>query len=277
MEDSEFDLSERLIVGRQSREWIVGRHACPAFALYHIGLAGVTHASPEFCFIRQSPGISQLLVCFGGSGRVLIDGQWRLCETGDAYVTPAGVMHGYHALSGHGRWKVCWVMYEQSEDHAPPAGVTAPTLVQVDWRSLLASIECLYRETMGGADPAILQNWAYLVHAHTQRAIGPDKRLRQLWERIGSDPGYPWTVEELARIAAMSAEHLRRVCHTEVGCSPMRYVAELRMRTAATLLASESYSIGEVAEYVGYDNAFAFSTAFKRHAGIPPSQFRGRL
>jgi AraC-like DNA-binding protein len=129
---------------------------------------------------------------------------------------------------------------------------------------------------MGQADPALMQHWAALLNAHTQRAIGPETRLRQLWERVSADPGHPWTVEELAASMAFSPEHLRRICQAEAGRSPMRYVTELRMRAAATLLASESYSISEVAERVGYDNAFAFSTAFKRHAGVAPSQFRAR-
>lgn len=276
MPENNTDLCESHMIGANTREWLVSRQACPPLALYHIGLTGISHAAPDFCFIRPQPRMSQLLACFGGVGQVLLDGVWHPCETGQAYLTPPGAPHGYRSMPGGGRWKVCWVLYDQDDPLAPSLGRDAPTLLRVDWRPLVASIECLHRELMGQADPALMQHWAYLVNAHSQRAIGPETRLRQLWERVSADPGHPWTVEELAASMAFSPEHLRRICQAEAGRSPMRYVTELRMRAAATLLASESYSISEVAERVGYDNAFAFSTAFKRHAGVAPSQFRAR-
>jgi AraC-like DNA-binding protein len=57
----------------------------------------------------------------------------------------------------------------------------------------------------------------------------------------------------------------------------MRQVAQLRMPHAAVLLASESYSVEEIAHQVGYENAFAFSTAFKRIMGASPSSYRTAL
>jgi transcriptional regulator GlxA family with amidase domain len=53
----------------------------------------------------------------------------------------------------------------------------------------------------------------------------------------------------------------------------MRYVTRLRLRHAASLLASHIYSVELVARKVGYTNAFAFSTAFKREMGASPSDY----
>jgi len=46
------------------------------------------------------------------------------------------------------------------------------------------------------------------------------------------------------------------------------------MRQAMALLASDFCTIEIVAQKVGYDNPFAFSTAFKRYQGISPSEYR---
>jgi len=43
---------------------------------------------------------------------------------------------------------------------------------------------------------------------------------------------------------------------------------------ASFLLRTTDLSLEAVAEQVGYQNAFAFSVAFKRWSGIPPSQHR---
>ena len=56
----------------------------------------------------------------------------------------------------------------------------------------------------------------------------------------------------------------------------MHQVAFLRMRRAATLLESTRQKINSIARTVGYDNAFAFSTAFKRHIGTSPADYRLR-
>jgi AraC-like DNA-binding protein len=56
----------------------------------------------------------------------------------------------------------------------------------------------------------------------------------------------------------------------------MRQLAILRMRRAGMLLESTDQKIGAIARAVGYDNAFAFSTAFKRYAGASPAQYRER-
>jgi len=176
-----------------------------------------------------------------------------------------------HIPRSSARWKVCWVMYDGTSE--PTLGMTSPSLIRVDGRALVSSIECLYREMMGCADEGVMMHWAYLVNAQAARMVTIQKRLRPVWERVTADLGHPWTLEELASLAATSPEHLRRIAHGEVGCSPMHHVAELRMRAAASLLASESYTVAEVAERVGYDNPFAFSTAFKRHCGVAPSRF----
>ncbi|MHB1158087.1 MAG: helix-turn-helix domain-containing protein [Phycisphaerales bacterium] len=66
---------------------------------------------------------------------------------------------------------------------------------------------------------------------------------------------------------------MRRLCFSQTGFPPMRYVTELRMRRAAAMLAGGRRKIMEVAAAVGYRNAFAFSTTFKRMMGKPPSQW----
>jgi transcriptional regulator GlxA family with amidase domain len=134
---------------------------------------------------------------------------------------------------------------------------------------------------MGVAEPALLHQWAHLAHAYAQRILEPDtaggadSRLRALWERVDAHLPHPWTVDELAHAAGTSGEHLRRLCRSQIGRSPMRHVAFLRMRRAAALLSTQSYTVEAVAQQVGYENPFAFSTAFKRHFGLSPSDYRG--
>jgi len=48
------------------------------------------------------------------------------------------------------------------------------------------------------------------------------------------------------------------------------------MRRAASLLTGSERRIDAIATAVGYENAFAFSTAFKRHMKKTPSAYRSK-
>ena len=48
------------------------------------------------------------------------------------------------------------------------------------------------------------------------------------------------------------------------------------MERAAALLMFSGTAVAAVATQVGYDNAFAFSTAFKRVWGMSPATYRGQ-
>jgi transcriptional regulator GlxA family with amidase domain len=59
-----------------------------------------------------------------------------------------------------------------------------------------------------------------------------------------------------------------------LGRSPIRYLTEWRMHLAQDLLATTDLGVGVVARRVGYDAEEAFSRAFKRAHGEPPSAWR---
>lgn len=83
----------------------------------------------------------------------------------------------------------------------------------------------------------------------------------------------PWTVEALARLAAMSrSAFFDRFRHT-VGMRPMEYLMTWRMALAKDLLQRQDLSLDAVAEKIGYGSASTFSTAFSRHVGVPPGRF----
>ena len=56
--------------------------------------------------------------------------------------------------------------------------------------------------------------------------------------------------------------------------SPAQYLLSLRMVNAQSLLENTDYSVGEVAEIVGYDNQLYFSRVFKKEYGVSPAQYR---
>lgn len=55
--------------------------------------------------------------------------------------------------------------------------------------------------------------------------------------------------------------------------APMEYLLASRVALAKKMLLRNEGNVAEVAERVGYGSASAFSTAFTRFVGSPPSRF----
>lgn len=95
-------------------------------------------------------------------------------------------------------------------------------------------------------------------------------------EAIHRHPDRAWTVEALAARANVSRAHFAKRFTEVMAQPPLRYVAERRMELAADLLADPQVPVAAAAAAVGYRDPFAFSTAFKRHRGLSPREYRSR-
>lgn len=102
-----------------------------------------------------------------------------------------------------------------------------------------------------------------------------DKALSAVLAAMHGHPARDWTVPELAEIARLSRSAFADRFGQVLGQPPLSYLTEHRMRLAAWKLAHTRLSIAQIAEQVGYGSETAFSQAFKRHHGEPPSKMRG--
>ncbi|HTV19056.1 MAG TPA: AraC family transcriptional regulator [Polyangiaceae bacterium] len=92
--------------------------------------------------------------------------------------------------------------------------------------------------------------------------------------KLHDRPAHPWSLDELAREAGVSRSVLAERFAHFVGIPPMQYLAQWRMQLAASLLASSSSGLSEIAERVGYGSEAALSRAFKRWVGMAPADWR---
>jgi AraC-like DNA-binding protein len=88
------------------------------------------------------------------------------------------------------------------------------------------------------------------------------------------DPARDWTIESLARHVGLSRSALADRFSQFVGQPPMQYLTNWRMQLAASHLRTGVESVAVIANRVGYDSEAAFSRAFKKAVGQPPSQWR---
>jgi AraC family transcriptional regulator len=82
------------------------------------------------------------------------------------------------------------------------------------------------------------------------------------------------SLAQLAEIAGLSRFQLLRAAKLIWGETPLRRLTRLRMELAQRLLRRGNLSIIEIAFECSYGDPAHFATAFKRHVGVPPSQYR---
>jgi transcriptional regulator GlxA family with amidase domain len=100
-----------------------------------------------------------------------------------------------------------------------------------------------------------------------------DERLAVAIRRMHESPTTAWTVAQLAKEAALSRSAFFERFNRAVGVAPMEYLLAWRMALAKSMLRQNESGVAEIAERVGYGSASAFSVAFSRYVGLPPTRY----
>jgi len=80
------------------------------------------------------------------------------------------------------------------------------------------------------------------------------------------------SVPELATMARCTPDHFIRLFREATSTTPHQYLIERRLQRAVTLLANGERP-SDVAKILGFYDASAFTRAFKRRFGVPPSEY----
>jgi AraC-like DNA-binding protein len=93
---------------------------------------------------------------------------------------------------------------------------------------------------------------------------------------LHDSPAHDWTIEKLAKQVGLSRSVLAERFVQYVGTPPMQYLAKWRMQKASELLSGGNANLANIAADIGYESEAAFSRAFKKMIGVPPSEWRRR-
>ncbi|MEM7128458.1 MAG: AraC family transcriptional regulator [Chloroflexota bacterium] len=101
-----------------------------------------------------------------------------------------------------------------------------------------------------------------------------DPQISQALSEIHANPASHLTVEGLGRSVGMSRSAFSNRFSELVSMTPHQYITFVRLQHAAHLLSTTDDSLMTITDAVGYQSEAAFSTAFKRHFGIRPGEYR---
>jgi len=111
---------------------------------------------------------------------------------------------------------------------------------------------------------------------HTWSHALQNPQIRSALELMHTDCGHDWSLDELAKRVGLSRAGFAQKFKAALGSPPLQYLTTIRVQKAMDLLSNTPDKMEVVSQAVGYKDAFSFSKAFKKIAGIPPKEFRNR-
>lgn len=230
---------------------------------------------PAFLLPLHQHRRAQLL--YGATGVMLVetdDGSWTV-PTDRAVLIPPGVAHEVQMID-----VTTWSLYVEPD--AVPWWPTSCTVVEVGplLRELLrAANELDVDYDPSGRDGMLLR----LALSELQRvsplpfsvSLPPAGPLRELCRSYLAAPDVEVSNADWARTSAMSPRTLDRHFREATGSSPAAWRARARLLASLPIL--RSATVSDVSGRLGYSSPSAFTAAFTKAFGTPPSAFRSTV
>jgi AraC family transcriptional activator FtrA len=102
----------------------------------------------------------------------------------------------------------------------------------------------------------------------------PDDRLAPLLDAVRARPAEAWTIERLARHAAMSERTFVRRFRDATGMAPGEWVVAVRIESARYLLESGETGLEDIAFAAGFGSLATLRHHFRSRVGLSPTAYR---
>ena len=103
--------------------------------------------------------------------------------------------------------------------------------------------------------------------------IEEDNRLSLAKRYIKDNIELALTITEIAKYCNLSSKHLSRIFKT-TGITAMQYIHLQRIAVIQKLLIEDKLTLKEIATRFNFNNEYYFNAYFKKHAGMPPGEYR---
>lgn len=278
---------QTLLVVPEPQQRLMGTH--PLLSGLHVTHAGFfPRASGHF--VNRPDGCSEhvLIVCLRGSGWAEAGGRRQHLERGDVVGLRANHGHLYGA-SDEDPWAIAWVHFTGSEavawlEHA--TGRRAPLAnchTPADRLDSLGVDRIHSSLAAGYGLPELLDAAAALRtclasvsrrRAQNSTALSAQERVNGSIELIRKNWTKPYNLPELAAAAGVSVTHYTAIFRRQTGFPPIDFLIRQRIQHGATLLATTSNPISEIATECGFHDPYYFSRSFARIMGSSPRSYR---
>ena len=259
---------------------------------YVVVRAGHLRSAPDYRIERDHLPGHDLLLCLSGSGFVLSNNRRFKVESSElAWIS------GYHPHAHWANpadpWELLWIRIDGRaiEEACNILSVLRfPVFSKIPIDSLRREFRRILRlmirrplvldALLNAAVSEILAMLFENRQAEPLESFGglPEiaADVREAFTKMALYPDRPWRVAELAQFCGLSEPHFYRKFKQATGSTPIDWLRRERINHARRRLLESNDPIKQVAEQVGYNDAFFFSRDFKRYTGVAPKNYRSQ-
>lgn len=225
-----------------------------------------------------------------GHGEFERDGKRYRVGEGDAFFALLPSNHRYGLPRSSSSWRFFWLMvwhpYVSDRlgrffENRSPVQPFAPRGESI--ASALALVAAAKRGEESDAREVelLVFRWVIELEREVIEHEQPDSARRQLMNefRVAVLERLPQavSVETLAEKHGLSRSAFSHFFRNRTGMSPGAYAAEVRLAEAEKRLRSSEAKLEAIARETGFADANHFCKAFRRHYGVSPGSWRGRV
>ena len=164
----------------------------------------------------------------------------------------------------------------QSVDQATDFPAMSKLLFEIEnYRGEGAAAALFYEAKVTEAIALAVDAWKRQSQTRERPLSAADvKSLQNVVSYIADHYAFDRPLERLANIACMSETKLKSCFKRQFGCSVTQYIQGRRMSQAEHLLINTDFTMGQIAQMIGYTTSSRFAELFKKSTGILPIEYR---
>ena len=164
----------------------------------------------------------------------------------------------------------------QSIDQAAGFPAMSKLLFEIEnYRGEGAAAALFYEAKVTEAISLVVDAWKRQSRKREHPLTAEDQEsLQNVISYIADHYAFELPLERLASIACMSESKLKSCFKRQFGCSVTQYIQGRRMSQAEHLLIHTDFTMGQIAQMIGYTTSSRFAELFKKSTGILPIEYR---
>lgn len=234
----------------------------------------------------------EIYYLISGKRKYFIENQIYNVNKGDIVLIPKGVLHKTIIAdnSYHQRLLISFndsMLYPDYNDQIQKCFnqyyYHMPNALSGQAEMLLLKIENEYKKNDVFGENIIkgilLEFFAFLIRnsdkfSSEQSKTKSDNRIQQIATYLSENYDKDINLIDIARLYAISPEHLSRKFKKVTGFGFSEYLTLVRVKQAEKLLSSAKIPVTEVASLCGFNDSNYFSAVFKKTTGISPVKYK---
>ena len=252
-----------------------------------------------------------MVLSLSGEEQIEVENTSYQIREGESYLIPPGVLSTLSSRRGNRpnwiHFEVCWDEHRgrhpeaipYADDWAQRRKFAQPSPMETWGVDLPVPIPANLRGLFADAVPRIIRNWKHgtpldVMHgehelaglllslvtrvtpkqAAGQRKPELEERVRTAERLMRENLGESFGVTEFAAAAGLSRSRFSVLYRELTGISPGKFLRDLRLTRAETLLRDTALPVVEIAALVGYHDPSVFGRIFRKARGLPPAEWR---